>query len=282
MEKRLIINADDFGLCESVNLAVAKANADGVLTSATIMANMPSAEQAVSLAKGLKTLGVGVHLNIDPDFILTNDKIFVEIIKKLGQKGKKPASLGINSLFSKMLRLAIESEFTAQIQFLLDRGLKPTHLDSHKHIHCSPAIYPIVCRLAEKFNLPAVRWPLESPEVYNSQWPAIENKDKNRSRILRMMAKINRLQCKKFIKTDAIFGVAHTGRIDLDFYKALSRYNNFQTAELMTHPGYAKGLEKLNTRLIAQREIELEAMCSCETKMLLENAGIKLIHYGQL
>ena len=73
--KKAYIKADDFGLCESVNLAVAKAHTHGALTRATIMANMRAAEQAARLTGGLKTLGVGVHLDIDPDFILTNNKI---------------------------------------------------------------------------------------------------------------------------------------------------------------------------------------------------------------
>ena len=64
MEKRIVINADDFGLCEGVNKGIVEAHSKGVLTSATIMVNMPAAEQAVDLAKNLPNLGVGVHLNL--------------------------------------------------------------------------------------------------------------------------------------------------------------------------------------------------------------------------
>ena len=49
MNKRVIINADDFDLCDGVNKAVAQAHTDGVLTSTTIMANMPAADQAVEI-----------------------------------------------------------------------------------------------------------------------------------------------------------------------------------------------------------------------------------------
>ncbi|MBA7689469.1 Chitooligosaccharide deacetylase [subsurface metagenome] len=64
MDKRIIINADDFGLCDGVNKAVAKAHTEGILTSTTIMVNMPAADEAVKIAKKLPTLGVGVHLNL--------------------------------------------------------------------------------------------------------------------------------------------------------------------------------------------------------------------------
>jgi len=64
MTARMIINADDFGLCEGVNKAVAEAHNNGVLTSATIMANMPGLDEAVEIAKSTPRLGVGVHLNL--------------------------------------------------------------------------------------------------------------------------------------------------------------------------------------------------------------------------
>ena len=64
MDKRLVINADDFGLCDGVNRAVAQAHTDGVLTSTTLMANMPAAEEAVKIAKEMPSLGVGIHLNL--------------------------------------------------------------------------------------------------------------------------------------------------------------------------------------------------------------------------
>ncbi len=63
MGVKLIINADDFGLCRGVNSAVAKAHNEGVLTSATLMANMPGAAEAVEIAKKTPSPGVGVHLN---------------------------------------------------------------------------------------------------------------------------------------------------------------------------------------------------------------------------
>ena len=64
MERKIIINADDFGLCDGVNRAVVQAHTQGILTSTTIMANMPAAPQAIELARQLPTLGVGVHLNL--------------------------------------------------------------------------------------------------------------------------------------------------------------------------------------------------------------------------
>jgi predicted glycoside hydrolase/deacetylase ChbG (UPF0249 family) len=100
------------------------------------------------------------------------------------------------------------------------------------------------------------------------------------------MAKINRWQSINarmyFFKTDALLGVAHTGNINVNFFRAVSLYNTVSTAEVMTHPGYIYDLDTSSTRLLKQREAELEALCSEKTKNFLKEAGIKLINYGQL
>src|SRR5947199_5256954 len=71
--RRLIINADDFGLTSGVNRAIAEANRSGVLTSATIMANAHAVIEAVSLAKSLASLHTGCHVVlIDGDPVSDN------------------------------------------------------------------------------------------------------------------------------------------------------------------------------------------------------------------
>ncbi len=94
------------------------------------------------------------------------------------------------------------------------------------------------------------------------------------------MAKINRLQNAGLLKTDAFLGIAHGGKINVNFFKAVTLYNSAETAEVMTHPGLADSRSWAGHAL--RRKIELEAICSEITKQYLKNAGIKLVHYGQL
>ena len=96
------------------------------------------------------------------------------------------------------------------------------------------------------------------------------------------MAKINRMQDPGLLKTNALLGVAHTGKINADFFKAVAFYNTAETVEVMTHPGYADGLDPAKTRLIRQRKVELEALCSEKTKQHFKDAKVKLVHYGNL
>jgi len=282
MEHRLIINADDFGLCESVNKGIVEAHTKGVLTSTTIMTNMPAAEQAADLAKNLPTLGLGVHLNLTTGKPLCQDNTVKLILDSQGHFALSPGKLALASLITGKVRTAIETELASQIQWLIDKNIKPTHLDSHKHIHSFPTIFPIVCRLAKRFGVSAIRYTFEPKQVSQLPWPVTDRESRKRASLVRTMAKINRWQNPSFFKTDALLGVAHVGKINTVFMRAVSLYNTVSTAELMTHPGYTYDLDATRTRLVKQREVELEALCSEKTKQYFKDAGIKLIHYDQL
>ena len=282
MDKRIIINADDFGLCDGVNKAVAQAHTEGVLTSATIMANMPAAEEAVKIAKKLPSLGVGVHLNLFEGRPVSKDSRVDCLLDANGRFALSPVRLSLLSMGRHKTRNAIRTELAAQIQWVIDSGLAPTHLDSHKHIHSFPAIFPIVCESARRFSIAAVRFTFEPKQLSQMPWPLHSENGRKRAKIVRTMAKINRIQNRHFLKTDALLGVAHTGKIDVNFFKAVSLYNPAATAEVMTHPGLADGAERGENKLLHQRKVELEALCSERTKQYFKDAQIKLVHYGQL
>ena len=157
MEKKIVINADDFGLCDSVNDAVEKAYVEGVLTSATIMANMPAAEGAVTLAKKLPGLGVGVHLNLVEGLAMSKDDVVGPLVHAQGEFKYSPSRLAALSVIIAKIRRAITAELEAQIQWVTDHDICPTHPDSHQHIHCFPTIFKIACDLAKKFDIKAIR-----------------------------------------------------------------------------------------------------------------------------
>lgn len=282
MNKRIIINADDFGLCDGVNQAVTQAYTDGVLTSATIMANMPAAEDAARIAKKLPALGVGVHLNLTEGTPLSKEAFVSRLIRPDGQFAHSAVKLAFLSAVEHKSRLAIANELAAQIQWVIDSGIVPTHLDSHKHIHSFPVIFPIVCRLAERFGIRAVRFAFEPKALTRLPWPRSDRESRRRAKIVRRMARINRVQDRRFLKTDAFFGITHTGKIDTDFFRAVVLYGSAETVEVMTHPGLTEGLDSEKTRLLQQRKLELDALCSDKTRQCLRDAGVKLVHYGNL
>lgn len=282
MASRLIVNADDFGLCSGVNSAIEQAHRMGVLTSTTIMAGIAGSTEAVEMARGMPELGVGVHLNLLEGHPIAEVEKVKCLLDEKGEFAFSTYKLAFMSVVSKDVREGIESELTAQIQWVIDNGIKPSHLDSHKHIHSFPSIYKIVGRLASRFGIGAIRWPFEPTVVFGSGWPAASKGGRTRAGIVRKMAAINRYQDDSFIRNDALLGVAHTGRIDYDFFRALIGSGIQGTIELMTHPGFSDGLDPSKTRLTGQRERELEVLCSEEIKELLSCADVELTHYGRL
>ncbi len=296
MDKRIIINADDFGLHDGVNKAVAQAHTDGMLTSATIIANMPAANEAVKIARQLPALGVGVHLNLSEGRPISKEASVKCLLDADGKFAYSPFRLSLLSIAGHKIRNAIRAELAAQIKWVIDNGLAPTHLDSHKHIHSFPAIFSIVCDLAKRFEIAAIRFTLEPKELSRMPWPLSSEARRKRARLIRTMAKINRMQNSRFLKTDALLGIAHMGKIDVNFFKAVTLYNPARTCEVITHPalfagappgtqsqnGNTDSTEQIQTRLARQRKIELEALCSKKAKQYFKDAGINLVHYGQL
>jgi predicted glycoside hydrolase/deacetylase ChbG (UPF0249 family) len=282
MIRKVVINADDFGLCEGVNKGIVKAHTEGLLTSAVIMANMPGAEEAAAMARSLPGLGVGVHLNLTAGRPLCQDGRMDCLLDSTGRFKFRPGQLSWRSLISAEVRNAIRAELQAQIQWVFDHGIRPTHFDSHKHIHCFPVIFRIVSELAKQYGVSAIRWPLERQKFSAGLWPAPGKKELAQSRMIGIMARINRYQNAAYFKTSDFIGIAHTGRISIAFLEAFSRYHSSPATEIMTHPGFQEGLDRVRTRLVKERESELNALCSEQAKSSFRQAGIQLVHYGQL
>ena len=239
MKKRLIINADDFGLCKGVNQAVAEAHQTGVLTSATLMANMPSAEEAVAMAGQLPSLGVGVHLNLTDGKPVSRESVTGLLTDSTGNFKYSTGRLSLLSLISPKFRQALRTELEAQIRWVIERGIRPTHLDSHKHIHSFPVIFSLVCRLAKKYGIQAVRFTYEPPKISALNTPPADREGLRRAAMIRKMAAINRTwQDRTLLKNEALYGIAHTGSINPVFFRAVVENNLLSTVEIMTHPGY--------------------------------------------
>ncbi len=282
MAKRMIINADDFGGSQSVNEAIRTAHERGIVTSATMMANMPAAEAAVSIAKRLPKLGVGVHLNLFTGEPLSKDERVTRLVDKDGRFCCSPWQLSLLSVFSHRVRAAMTIEMEAQIEWLIKAGIEPMNLDSHKHIHFFPPVYRMVCRLAQKYGIRAVRWCYEPSELGYSPWP-LSNKEGRRSAAnLRVMAKTNRLGGGKFAKTQRLYGVTHLGHVDSNYFKSICVYNTCEVAEIMTHPAMENDAGSKDIPWKPKGKTELDALCEEKTRRYFDEAQVELINYGNI
>ena len=137
MVRRLIVNADDFGLTTSVSEGVIDAFQNKQVSSTTLLVNTPGTEEAVGLAERNPGLGVGLHFNLTEGQPLTSAK---SLIDENGQFWSR------RQLLCKLLTRAVSpaditSEFIAQLDRAEDLGITPTHIDSHQHVHMAPAVF---------------------------------------------------------------------------------------------------------------------------------------------
>ena len=64
LPRQLVVNADDFGISRGVNRGIVEAHRQGIVTSASLMPNLPSAEDALTRATTCPGLGLGLHLTL--------------------------------------------------------------------------------------------------------------------------------------------------------------------------------------------------------------------------
>lgn len=141
--KKLIVNADDFGFCESVNYGILRAYKKGIVTSTTMMANMPGFEHAVQLYRENPGLGVGVHLNITCGKPITNAPSLINEEGMMNRDNRPNWNLD-----------EIYTELEAQIEKVKAAGIPITHLDSHHHIHTLEQLQPVIEKLHAKYPYP--------------------------------------------------------------------------------------------------------------------------------
>ena len=286
--KRLIVNADDFGLTNGVNQAIMALNGNGPLTSATLMAKAAATEDAISLANA--KLGVGCHVVlVDGQSVLEPRRDLLWLVDPVGTAGRFEPTLGnfLKILYLKrswpisnrLLEREIEAEASAQIALLQSRGLQLTHFDTHKHTHMFPRVLRPVLRAARSAGIRVVRNPFE-PEWSIRATPRAPWLRQLQVRLLRTLEPtFRRIVVEEgFATTDGAIGVLATGTLDAPTLNSLLSAMPDGTWELVTHPGYNDaGLAKAGTRLLASREIELQALQAVRIP-----ANVDLIHFGQL
>ena len=152
----IIINADDFGMSEEVNRAIVSCFHEGVISSTTIMANMPGFEDACHLAVQNKRFkSIGIHLNISERTPIT--KRILREPKLCNADGKLCFQRNTVPFFTQNERAALTEEMEAQIQRCLDMGVSLTHLDSHHHVHTEWSVFELIRPLIRKYGIQFVR-----------------------------------------------------------------------------------------------------------------------------
>ena len=266
--RQLIINADDYGLSRGVNTGIIEAAETGVVTSASMIVNLPAFDDAVARARSSHSLSFGLHLNLTTGKPLTAATSLVR--SKTGQFYPLPVLMARASL-GRVDSSEVARECTAQIDRMIEAGIAPTHLDSHRHIHAHPALWPAVLKAASSRGVSNVRVPTEPLWANTRDWRATLKKT-----VLLMCARRRTDNA-----TIHFFGVSLQGGSSFAkrLFELIPRLPA-GTTELMTHPGYSDAALSDHDDYTWQREEELRVLCSRELRDLLRSCGIELARFG--
>ena len=287
--KNLIVNADDLGWTGGVNRGILDAFRRGIVTSTSLLANGSAFLEAAKAAKSAPGLGVGVHLNLSDGDPVADHESVTSLLNDKGEFADGPESLLLKRARRGLVLDEVEEEWDAQIQKVRDAGIRPTHLDGHKHVHMLPGLFGIALRLAKKHGIEAVRVSLEESSLRaalafgEKHRAGIVMKQGVQARALKLLARDARQQAARagIATADYFCGIAQTGELTRQGVERLLTSLPEGTTELMCHPGYAdEALQKTATRLQASRQKELEILTDTRIRNLVASQGIRLIDYA--
>jgi hopanoid biosynthesis associated protein HpnK len=278
--KRLIVNADDFGLTTGVNRAILSLNQRGKLTSTTLMAMADASAEAASLALSSPNLGVGCHVVLVDGTPALPARQLPTLVDPTTGRFRTTLGKFVKDLFLGRIRTdEIEAEAEAQIARIGALGVSLTHVDTHKHTHMFPNVLRPVLRAARAAGIRNVRNPFEpawsiratprAPWLRRFQVQLLHNLEPAFRRIVAEEG---------FVTTDGAIGVLATGTLDAETLTSLVSAMPDGTWELVTHPGYNDtALANAGTRLLASRETEMATLTNAKFPQ-----DIELINFGQL
>ena len=271
-KRRLIVNADDFGLSTSVNEAVIRAHRDGVLTTASLMVNEPGFDEAVKLAKENPSLGVGLHLTFLMGHAALPPEKIPGLVNARGEFTNSPVGAGMNYFFKRSLREQLRAEIHAQFEKFHATGLKLDHVNGHLHLHLHPVIFGILMADAQKLRITHLRLTRDclvrsrrmsrGHLFYKVSHAAIFDFLSRRAKKV--------LAAKKIRHAQITFGLLKDSEVDEEYLLKLLPELPPGDSELYSHPS----LDKFKH--------EFDALVSPRVRELVNKLGIELIRYQDL
>jgi len=270
--RRLIVNADDFGLSSSINAAVIRAHQEGILTTASLMVNEPACAEAVTLARSNPTLAVGLHLTLLYGHSALPPEKIPGLADAQGQFRGGPASAGLRYFFRRSLREQLRAELHAQFDKFRATGLPLDHVNGHLHLHLHPTVFSILMQDAGQLGIERMRLTFDpfwmNTRLASGRWfyrglhAAIYQWLSRRARPV-----LRRLRIRH---TGAVFGLLQNALVDEAYLVRLLLHLPAGDSELYSHPS------------LDEFKNEFDALISPRVRELIDKLGITLIRYRDL
>jgi predicted glycoside hydrolase/deacetylase ChbG (UPF0249 family) len=238
----LIVNADDLGIHPDISAGILSAYRKGILTSCSMLMTTAYLEQTLRDYVRPEALPIGIHLSLTlgkaaaplakvPDLVDTQGNL------KLSASRLLVFSFGGH--FGRRLLEQIRAEFGAQLALARDWGLRPTHADSHQHVHMNPAIFSLVQDLLPRYGVTRLRFCREPLPLFLSMQGlpiALRRLNPLKWALLRWRATQVRA---RLATNEDFFGILHSGAMSKNVLMAIiSAISADRSAEICIHPGF--------------------------------------------
>jgi len=271
-KRRLVVNADDFGRSQPINLAVIRAHREGILTSASLMVNEPRAGEAAALARENPGLGVGLHLTLVCGAAALPAETIPQLANARRQFSDHPVAAGWRYFASAHCRAQLRLEIAAQFEKFRATGLPLDHVNGHLHLHLHPVVFDILMDNAPRWGITALRltddWFGLNARLAKGRWLY----RLSHAAIYRLLsARARPVLARQGIRhTRAVFGLLQNARVDAEYVAKLLPRLPPGDSELYSHPS------------LDQFSHEFDALMDPAIKTLAAQLGIQLIRYQDL
>ena len=270
--RRLIVNADDFGLSSSVNHAVIQAHQRGVLTTASLMVNEEGTGEAVAMARDNPRLGVGLHLTLLCGHSALAPERIPGLVNERREFTNNPVTAGWRYFFSRSLRSQLQDEMAAQFEKFQATGLSLDHVNGHLHLHLHPVIFELLMENKDRWGIRHARL-TSDPFWFNTRLASGRWFYRASHAFIHVVLSRRakpRLDAGSIRHTERVYGLLQNALVDEGYVLRLLSALPAGDSELYSHPS------------LDQFKHELDAFLSPRVKELAREQNIQLIRYQDL
>ncbi|HXN13238.1 MAG TPA: hopanoid biosynthesis-associated protein HpnK [Candidatus Acidoferrales bacterium] len=278
--KRLIVNADDFGLSPEVNAGIVRAHREGILRSASLMVAEPAARAAAERARDNPALDVGLHAVVCRGRSILDASRLGNAVGAQGEFIDRPVAAGMRYFFDRSLRTAMTDELRAQVERHLELVGYLNHIDGHLNFHVHPLFADILVNLAVEYKVPCIRLPRERVMTTIRLRRDQATRKLVESIIFRTLSRrTSRIMTQRGLaSTDALFGLHQSGHLSEDYIIGVIERIRHGTTELYFHPAADVG----GVPPDPGAQLEVEILTSPRVRDAIARNGIELITYADL
>lgn len=271
MSKKIIINADDYGICPEVNRAIENLIRSEKLQNVSVLANGLCYEDTIGFLLDNISCSVGIHLNTVEGVSLSKDEKINVLLDKNGQ------FVGLTRILSRWLKSpiavskAIEIEWRKQIERLLNDRIRILHADSHQHLHAFPPFWRIIVKLCYEYDIPCLRIPAEQNSLKIRSIPAFA---------LRQSANLAQILSpqKNLITNHHFLGFKRAGSYgESEMIEDLENLSDGIT-EIIVHPSISEKIPYPHFN----GEIEYKALAGTKLWEKIKELNIQLVSWEQI